>query len=274
MGALRRGLAKDRQGLVNLIPPWGSVKKKTFVSPYHEAMAFPHSSSAAAHSPLRILIATGNPHKVGEVRAIVTALAGAGQAVELLSLADLPGGKDIPEPHEGEDSFEGNAVLKARYYADKTGFEVWADDSGLAVDALGGAPGVLSARYSGASGPRSVVDPANNRKLMEVLRAVPKDRRQAQFVCALAWCAPGRAEPLALVRGAFAGRILLDEECADPAQPEKGRGSHGFGYDPLLWIEDARCTSAELPPEAKNARSHRGAAVRAMMEKVRVLRPA
>lgn len=212
-----------------------------------------------------ILFATGNPHKVGEVRAIVEALRGAGPALSLLSLADVPGGREIAEPHEGEATFEGNAVLKARYYADKTGLPVWADDSGLAVDALGGAPGVFSARYSGLSGPRGVVDPANNRKLMAALRGVPKELRGARFVCALAWCEPGRPEPVAVVRGEFPGRILLDEECADPAHPENGRGSHGFGYDPLLWLEDAGCTSAELAPEVKNARSHRGAAVRAMM---------
>ncbi len=208
-------------------------------------------------------MATGNPHKVEEVRAICAA---AKVDLDLVCLADLPGGRNIPEPHEGEPTFEGNAVLKARHYAGLTGLPVWADDSGLAVDALAGAPGVLSARYSGLAGPRAVVDPANNRKLMAVLQGVPKEGRGAGFVCALAWCEPGRAEPLAVVRGEFRGRILLNEECADPTRPEKGRGSHGFGYDPLLWLEDAGCTSAELAPEVKNARSHRGAAVRAMLE--------
>ena len=216
----------------------------------------------------KILIATGNPHKIEEIQAICIS---EGVPFSLIGLGDISGGREIPEPHEGEPTFEGNARLKARYYAQKTGMPVFADDSGLEVDALGGAPGVLSARYSGLSGPRSVVDPANNKKLMAALRGVSKERRGARFVCALAFYRPereGHAAVEAVVRGEFPGRILLDEECADPACPEKGRGENGFGYDPLLWLEDAKCTSAQLASDAKNARSHRGAAVRLMLKKL------
>ncbi len=217
----------------------------------------------------QILIATGNPHKVEEIHAIFDMLPSHDRPhVRLVGLSDIPGGLAIPEPHEGELTFEGNAALKARYYSDMSGLPTLADDSGLAVDALGGAPGVLSARYSGLCGPRKVVDPANNMKLMEVMRGVPKELRGARFVCVLALGIPGVAQALEVTRGEFPGRLLLDAECADPGRPELGRGENGFGYDPLLWLDDAGCTSAQLRPEEKNARSHRGAAVRLMAPRI------
>ncbi len=161
-----------------------------------------------------------------------------------------------------------------------------ADDSGLEVDALGGEPGVRSARYAGVAGPRSVVDPANNRLLLEKLRDVPAQQRMARFVCAMAlrgprdlcvaWKPAVAADPdpfptLALVRGNVAGRILLPQEAADPAQPHLGRGEHGFGYDPLFLIADLGKTTAELDPEHKNAISHRGQATCLMWAELRKL---
>ena len=126
---------------------------------------------------MQILIATSNPHKLDEIRAI----AGEHPAIALtfVGLSDI--GLDIPEPVEDQPTFEGNAKLKAAYYAEHSGLVCLADDSGLEVDALGGEPGVLSARYSGVVGNREVVDPANNRKLMVSLGATPADQRAARF---------------------------------------------------------------------------------------------
>jgi XTP/dITP diphosphohydrolase len=196
-----------------------------------------------------VLFATTNPHKVEEVRAVLEPL---GFAVESLrSLSVVP-----PEPGEDADTFQGNARLKAIFYAGATHRACLAEDSGLEVDALGGAPGVHSARYSGASGPRSERDRANNEKLVDALRHTPPALRSARFVCAMCLAAPD-GEVLAEAEGFFEGVIA-----------EGPRGSGGFGYDPLLYLPDAGCTSAELSPDEKNSRSHRGKAARALAEKL------
>ena len=187
----------------------------------------------------------------------------AGAGLELTSLKDA--GVDVPEPVEDQATFEGNALLKARYYANASGRPCLADDSGLEVDALGGAPGVLSARYSGAAGGRDVVDPANNKKLIDELGDTPADQRTARFVCAVAVAWPGDAREPIRVRGTFEGRIITPGEADDPARPHLGRGANGFGYDPLFWLEARGCTSAELASEAKNAISHRGDATRKLL---------
>jgi XTP/dITP diphosphohydrolase len=196
-----------------------------------------------------ILFATTNSHKVDEVRAVLGAL---GFVVESLSSVAAA----LPEPVEDQETFRGNARLKAVYYADATGRACLAEDSGLEVDALGGEPGVYSARYAGTSGSRPERDEANNRKLLLALRDVPPDKRSARFVCAMCLAEPG-GRILAEVEGYYEGVIA-----------EAPRGSNGFGYDPLLYLPDAGCTSAELPPEAKNARSHRGQAARALARKL------
>jgi XTP/dITP diphosphohydrolase len=199
-----------------------------------------------------VLFATTNPHKVGEVRKILEPF---GYAVESLeSLGDVP-----PEPAEDQETFSGNAKLKATYYANATNRVCLAEDSGLEVDALGGAPGVHSARYSGTSGTRAERDRANNEKLLEALRDTPRAARTARFVCAMCLAAPG-GRVLAEASGHYEGVIA-----------DRARGSNGFGYDPLLYLPDAKCTSAELSPEEKNARSHRGRAARALAEKLRDL---
>ena len=199
-----------------------------------------------------ILFATTNPHKVEEVRAVLGPLGVA--VVGLDSLAAEP-----PEPEEDQETFRGNARLKAVYYAAATGQSCLAEDSGLEVDALGGAPGVYSARYAGTSGSRAERDEANNRKLLEALRDAPPEKRRARFVCAMCLAQPeGRI--LAEVEGYYEGVIA-----------DAPRGKNGFGYDPLLYLPDAGCTSAELPPEAKNARSHRGQAARALAQKLQAL---
>ncbi|MEM9348414.1 MAG: non-canonical purine NTP pyrophosphatase [Planctomycetota bacterium] len=209
---------------------------------------------------MHLLIATSNPHKIDEIMAVVNE---AGANLALTSLKDA--GVEVPEPAEDQDTFEGNALLKARYYARASGKPCMADDSGLEVDALGGAPGVISARYSGVSGSRDVVDPANNKKLLEALGDTPADQRTARFVCAVAVAWPNDARPPIQVCGTFEGRIITPDQAEDPEQPHAGRGANGFGYDPLFWLVGRGCTSAELSPADKNAISHRGDATRKLL---------
>ena len=210
---------------------------------------------------MHILIATSNPHKLDEIRAV------AAEHPELpltfVGLSDI--GLDVPEPVEDQLTFEGNAQLKAAYYAQQSGQPCLADDSGLEVDALGGEPGVLSARYSGAQGGRDVVDPANNRKLIEQLGDTSADQRTARFVCAMAFVDPADSARSRVVRGTFEGRIITPDQADDPSSPWLGRGANGFGYDPLFWLPELRCTSAELAPQQKNQLSHRGDATRKML---------
>ncbi len=193
---------------------------------------------------MRIVVATGNPHKVEEIRAVLAPL-----GFEVLSLGDL--GSPAPaEPDEPGATFEENARIKARYYAAALGTAVLADDSGLEVDALQGAPGVHSAHWAGAEGSRAERDARNNAKLVAMMRGVPHDRRRARFVCTMCVATPDGAV-LVETRGEFEGAIV-----------DEPRGAHGFGYDPHLWLADRGMTSAELPPEVKNELSHRGRAVR------------
>jgi len=210
---------------------------------------------------MTILIATSNPHKLDEIRAI--AAEHPETALTFVGLSDI--GLDVPEPVEDQPTFEGNAQLKAAYYAAAAGLPCFADDSGLEVDALGGEPGVLSARYSGVEGGRDQVDPANNRKLMDALGDRPAEQRGARFVCAMAFADPADAARSRVVRGTFEGRIITPDQADDPAEPWRGRGANGFGYDPLFWLPDLNCTSAELAPDKKNRLSHRGDATRKML---------
>jgi XTP/dITP diphosphohydrolase len=200
-----------------------------------------------------VIFATSNPHKVEEARAILAPL-----GIQLQSLADL--GCNMPEPEEDGATFEDNARLKARYYARHLGSMCMAEDSGLEVDALAGAPGVYSARYAGVEGSRAERDRANNERLLRELRDVPAARRGARFVCTLAVADPS-GQILAEARGTYPGVIA-----------EEPRGQNGFGYDPLLFLPDRGCTSAELAPSEKHARSHRGAALRLLAVELRTLR--
>ncbi|MBX3353616.1 MAG: RdgB/HAM1 family non-canonical purine NTP pyrophosphatase [Phycisphaeraceae bacterium] len=195
-----------------------------------------------------IVVATTNPHKVEEILAVFRASGVEG--VTLRTLRDIDGAKALPEPVEDAPTFEGNARLKALYYANALGRACLADDSGLEVDALGGAPGIYSARYAGVGATREERDNANNAKLLEALRGVAPQKRTARFVCAA--CLADPRGVLFETRGEFPGVI-----------GDSPRGSNGFGYDPLLVLEDGR-TSAELSPDEKNARSHRGEAMRAL----------
>ncbi len=210
-----------------------------------------------------IVIATGNPHKVDEIRAIFADAASGGPALGVCSLTEAAGDGPVPpEPVEDGDTFEANATIKAVAYARALGRVCLADDSGLEVDALDGAPGVHSAYYAQdvyeAGADRPVRDGANNAKLLGALANLPTEQRTARFVCVMVVAGPdGRI--LATSRGAFEGHIG-----EPPAVP---RGTNGFGYDPLFELPEG-VTSAELEPAAKNRRSHRALAARAMAERL------
>ena len=192
---------------------------------------------------MQLLFATSNPHKIQEVAAILKPL-----DIDVVGLDSLE--KQLPEPIEDGETFEENARIKAVYYAKALGRLCLADDSGLEVDALGGKPGVYSARYANVDGSRSERDQANNIKLLDELKGVPQEDRAARFVCAMC-LVDCQGSVVAKTQGTFEG-VIVD-------QPQ---GSNGFGYDPLLYLPDVDCTSAQLSSEQKNAISHRGDAAR------------
>jgi len=191
-----------------------------------------------------ILVATTNPGKVRELRAMLDA------DVDWKDLADFPG---IGEVEEDGATFAENARKKATEYAQATGLWTLADDSGLVVDALDGAPGVKSARFCGDVPPgtdRKAIDRRNITKLLEMLEGVPPEKRSARFMCFLCLASPERV--LLETQGQVEGRIV-DE----PA------GTNGFGYDPVFFVPDLGKTVAQLPDDEKNAISHRGNAIAA-----------
>lgn len=182
-----------------------------------------------------LVLASHNAGKLKELQAML------GDRFQVRSVAEF----SSEAPDETGLSFIENAILKARHAARVSGLPALADDSGLAVDYLGGAPGIHSARYSGTGD-----DAANNVKLLQALQGVPDEQRGAQFVCALALVQHAK-DPLPVVcEGLWRGRIL-----------HAPQGEQGFGYDPLFWVEQHGCSSAELAPEVKNAISHRALAM-------------
>ena len=193
-------------------------------------------------SPLPLLIATRN---AGKVREFSEMLSGVG----VFGIVDLTQLDGEFEPEETGRTFRANACFKAEAYARQYNMLALADDSGLAVDALGGAPGVYSARFAERAG-AGRGDGDNNAYLLRRLRNVPNENRTAHFACVLALACPTRAT-LFTAAGQFDGTIL-----------QKPRGTNGFGYDPLFFVDDAGKTSAELTPDEKHARSHRGKALR------------
>lgn len=182
-----------------------------------------------------LVVATRNKGKIVEINALLRGLVD-----RITSAADYA---DFPETVEDGATFEENALKKAREAASFTGFPALADDSGLVVDALNCRPGVLSARYAG----EAAGDAANNARLLEECRDVPDDRRQAAFVCVLAFVTPEGIEKL--FSGRVAGRIL-----------SAARGEGGFGYDPLFLVDGFGRSMAELELEEKNVVSHRARA--------------
>ena len=165
--------------------------------------------------------------------------------IEVLSLADF---SPVDDAEENGASFAQNAKLKARYYFAHTGTPCLADDSGLEVDALGGRPGVYSARYSG----EDATDAANNAKVLREMEGIEKDKRTARFRCAMAFVGEG----VELTTDGTCEGTLLTEE----------RGQGGFGYDPIFYVPKFDRTLAEMSSEEKNSISHRGAAVRKMAD--------
>jgi XTP/dITP diphosphohydrolase len=189
---------------------------------------------------MKLVLATKNSGKVIEFRRILSDLGAT--HLEVVGLDEFP---DIGEIEETGSTFEENSLLKARTICKLTGIPAIADDSGICVDALGGAPGLYSARYSGQG------DAANNEKLLAALANVPDESRGAYFICVAAYVRPDGFERVE--EGRFYGRIL-----------HQSVGSGGFGYDPLFQPEGLNCSSAELSAEEKDAISHRGKAMRAI----------
>ncbi|SMP62586.1 XTP/dITP diphosphatase [Anoxynatronum buryatiense] len=193
---------------------------------------------------LTAVIATGNPHKLEEIGTMLADFHITVRSMKDVGLAGM-------EIEETGTTFEENALIKARQVMAETGMLALADDSGLEVDALGGAPGVYSARYAG----EGATDEANNQKLLEALTDVPMENRQGRFVCALAAVFPDGRE--LVVRGTVEGYIDFEPI-----------GAHGFGYDPLFLIPAYQQTFGELGPVIKNSMSHRGKAIEVMKEKL------
>ncbi|WP_444437400.1 RdgB/HAM1 family non-canonical purine NTP pyrophosphatase [Pseudomonas sp. A6] len=190
----------------------------------------------------QLVLASHNAGKLKELQAML------GAHVKVRSIGEF---SDV-EPEETGLSFVENAILKARNAARISGLPALADDSGLAVDYLGGAPGIYSARYADGKG-----DAANNAKLLDALREVPDDQRGAQFVSVLALVRHADDPLPILCEGIWEGSIL-----------HEARGEHGFGYDPLFWVPQSGCSSAELPPEQKNRLSHRARAMALLKQRL------
>ena len=188
----------------------------------------------------KIVLASNNRGKLREMRDVLSGL-----DVELVAQAEL----GVTDADETGLSFLENALIKARHASSLTGLPAIADDSGIEVDALGGAPGIYSARYAGIE----AGDEANNAKLLAELAETPDDERTARFHCVLVYLRSARDPMPQVYFGTWEGRILRE-----------AHGRNGFGYDPLFFVPTHGCASAELPPETKNALSHRGQALRSL----------
>jgi XTP/dITP diphosphohydrolase len=189
----------------------------------------------------KIVIATNNRHKIEEIRAILRSL-----PYQVLTASDFP---SFPDPDEDGATLEDNARIKAVAVLRATGDWALADDSGLEVDALNGAPGIISARFAGPG--CTFAD--NNRKLLELMKNVPEEQRGARFRCVTALAKSD--DDVILFSGEIRGVITREE-----------RGSGGFGYDPVFFVPELSCTFAEASPKDKNRISHRGRAFRKVRE--------
>lgn len=190
-----------------------------------------------------VVLASGNAGKLRELGILLAPL-----GVSLRAQADF----DVPEVEENGESFVENALIKARAAARYSGYPAIADDSGLEVDVLNGAPGIHSARYSGNG------DEANNARLLAELRDTPQPMRSARFQCALVYMRHDRDPTPLICQGTWDGFILFE-----PA------GENGFGYDPLFYVPDYNCSSAQLSPQIKNRISHRAKASALLFEALR-----
>ena len=188
-----------------------------------------------------IVLASNNPGKVREFNALL-----ADHHISVVPQSEY----GVPEADETGLSFVENAILKARHAALLTGLPAIADDSGIEVDALNGAPGIYSARYAG----HGAGDRANLEKLLADLDDIPEQQRSARFQCLMVYMRHANDPTPLICQGTWEGRIL-----------DAPRGSEGFGYDPVFFVPTHGCSSAELPPEVKNALSHRGQALRKLV---------
>ncbi len=193
----------------------------------------------------KLVLASGNAGKLREFNQVLGAL-----DVEVLPQSQF----QVPDAEETGLSFVENAILKARHAAQLTGLPALADDSGLEVDALLGAPGIYSARYAGPG----ASDADNNQRLLEALAEVPDEQRSARFQCLLVYMRHAEDPTPLICQGTWEGRIL-----------RAPRGDNGFGYDPLFFIPALNCCSAELPASDKNRLSHRGQAVAQLVARLR-----
>ncbi len=191
----------------------------------------------------KIVMASGNAGKLAELRRLLDGL-----AVEVIAQSEL----GVADAEETGTTFAENSLIKAQHAADVTGLPAIADDSGLVVDALGGRPGVYSARYAGAN----ATDDANIDKLLGELAGVSEDQRSAAFHCVATCVLPGVANAI-VAEGIWCGRLLKARQ-----------GDGGFGYDPIFLDLESGRSSAELTPQEKNARSHRGQALRSLVSQL------
>jgi len=189
-----------------------------------------------------IVLASGNAGKIREIQAIL-------QNERIVPQSQFA----VPEPEETGATFVENAIIKARNAALHSNLPAIADDSGLVVDALDGAPGVISARYAGIG----ASDQANLEKLLLAMQDVPPERRSARFVCVMVYLRRADDPTPVIAQGVWEGSILTEAV-----------GANGFGYDPVFWVEAYRCSSAQLAPEMKNSLSHRGQALRLLSQQL------
>lgn len=192
----------------------------------------------------KIVLASSNKGKLKEFSELL-----APHNIEILTQDEL----GIEPAEETGLTFVENAILKARHASAASGLPALADDSGLEVDALQGAPGVFSARYAG----EGAKDEENNQKLLEALKEVPQAQRSARYHCVLVLMRHAQDPTPLICHGSWEGSILTEP-----------RGTGGFGYDPLFWLPDSGCSVAELPAEQKNQQSHRGKALRQLIEQI------
>ncbi|WP_415895548.1 XTP/dITP diphosphatase [Neptuniibacter sp. PT34_22] len=192
----------------------------------------------------KIVLASGNKGKLKEFNQVLTDL-----GVKVVPQSEF----NVSDADETGLSFVENAILKARHAAEVTGLPALADDSGLEVDALQGAPGIYSARFSG----EGATDAKNNELLLEKLEGIPSGQRSARFRCVLVFMRHANDPTPLICQGSWEGTIL-----------ERASGSNGFGYDPLFWIPELEKASAELAPEQKNKLSHRGQAVQLLKQSI------
>ena len=193
------------------------------------------------HHGERIVLASNNAGKVREINRLLAA-----EAIQVVPQREF----GIPDADETGLTFVENAILKARHAAALSGLPAIADDSGLEVDALNGRPGIYSARFAGAG----CSDADNNRRLLQELEGVPEAERSARFQCLMVYMRHAGDPTPIICQGTWEGVILTAP-----------RGDNGFGYDPLFWVPDHGCSSAELEPDEKNRISHRGQALRRLL---------